>query len=299
MGTNGMTMHGGQLLDEYMKYMEARQYSQHTLDNYGKYVDNFLTACYNEPKDPLKLTTLELQEYVDRFKDKPATATLIANSLRSFYNYYSTIAGKIKTNPGNGLRGVRVPTEEKSCLTMEELKMVFDAVGGIHADRNKLIIALMSLECLRISEVINIELDDIDLNKGTIYIHGKGKKNRIAYLTDELKNYLVDYLYIRRRKFPNSTALFPSQDGRGKISHNTIVAFLNKIGRKTGLHLNPHKFRHTGGTMAYLATKDIVAVQNLLGHENIETTRRYTHVPEENRRNLVENSPINSLLGGV
>lgn len=299
MGTNGKTTNGSQLTAEYLHYMRGRKYSEHTLNNYGKYVENFLDACYNKEKDPLKMTTIELQQYVDSFEDRPATANLIANSLRSFYSYCVDVTGKMDSNPAAALRGMRMETEEKTCLTIDELRRVFEAVDGINRERNKLIIALMSLDCLRVSEVINIELADIDLQKGTIYIHGKGKRNRFAYLTAELQNQLEEYLLIRRRKYPESEALFPSQDGKGKISRTTIVAFLDKIGKKTGLHLNPHKFRHTGGTMAYAATKDIVAVQNLLGHESIETTKRYTHIPESNRRNLVESSMVNTLLGGT
>ncbi len=286
-------------LDSFKSYLVNRNYSEYTIKNYTKYVERFLKKCYDDNMkdvaDPV--TTSYLQEYIDEFKDHPATANLALNSLRSFYNYLAVVCNVMDTNPALGVRGMKLETEEKEYLTSDQVSIVMSSIDGRNKNRNKLIIALMAIDCLRISEVININLNDIDVTNRTIYIHGKGKRNRIAYLTDSMLKYLLSYLEDRGRMENLQTdALFPSSNGAGRIARSTIELFIKSAEKKTGIKLNPHKFRHTGATLAYQQTKDLVAVQNLLGHENVESTKRYTHVSEENRRNLVENSPLNSVI---
>ena len=250
-------------LDEYLDYLGSRKYSEHTVNNYGKYVSAFLSHCEEQGVNPLEVNTLQVQIYIDSFEDKPPTANLIKNSLRSYYDYLCTVRQVIAVNPAAGAKGVKMETEEKEYLTA-------DQVGTV--------------------------LQLLNLYNRTIYIKGKGKRNRIAYMTDKMMDYMLAYLNDRDRKNPKSAALFPSQDGTGRIARTTIQSFLHKVEAETGMHLNPHKFRHTGATLAYQESNDLVAVQNLLGHENIESTKRYTHVSEENRRNLINNSPINAVL---
>ena len=279
-------------INEYKDYLVARNYSEHTVREYIKDVTKFVEkySDYTETK------TVDVQNYIDDLKDKPPTANRTLNAVRSYYGFLCDVKGVIGRNPADAAKGMKVETEEKGYLTVEQVKTVIDSMDGLHKNRNKLIIALMSIDCLRISEVMNIKLKDINLDEGTIYIHGKGKRNRIAYLTHGMREYLMNYLEEREQRSPECDDLFTSQDGKGKISRSTIEAFIKKAERDTGFELHPHKFRHTGATLAYESSKDLVAVQNLLGHENIESTKRYTHVSEENRRRLVENSPLNELL---
>lgn len=281
---------------KYVNYLIKRNYSKYTVENYGKYVDIYLSHCIDEGVDPISASTLYIQEYIDSFEDRPPTANLIKNALRSYYDYLCIVRGVIPFNPAAGAKGIKQTTEEKDYLTAEQVGTVLQCLDGEQAARNKLIVVLMAIDCLRISEVINIDVDDVNLQEKTIYIKGKGKRNRIAYLTDNMMEYLYEYIDERNKTRTNTRALFPSCDGSGRIARTTIQTFLRKAERRTGMHLNPHKFRHTGATLAYQASKDLVAVQNLLGHENIESTKRYTHVSEENRRNLVNNSPLNGVL---
>lgn len=162
--------------------------------------------------------------------------------------------------------------------------------------RNLLIVWLICVGCLRVSEVVKINLEDIDMTGKTINIKGKGMKKRKIHLNDEGVEFLKRYLFVRDMSEPNTEALFPSHNGTGRISDETIRAFLKKIGEKTGLEVHPHKFRHTGATMAYKNSKNIVAVQHLLGHENINTTMIYTHIEEENRKEMIDNSPLRKVF---
>lgn len=286
-------------LDSFKSYLEGRNYSVHTIKNYTKYVELFLKKCYHDSMKDVAapVTTIYIQEYIDDFKDHPATANLVLNSLRAYYNYLHVVCNVIDTNPALGVRGMKLETEEKEYLTPDQVSIVMSSIEGRNQNRNRLIIALMAVDCLRISEVMNIDLDDINVANRTIYIHGKGKRNRIAYLTESMLKYLLLYLE-DRGKIENlqTNALFPSSNGIGRIARSTIELFIKNAEKKTGIKLNPHKFRHTGATLAYQQTKDLVAVQNLLGHENVESTKRYTHVREEDRRNLIESSPLNAIL---
>lgn len=280
-------------IDEFEKYLVDRNYSKYTVKDYVKYVTQFLHTV----EEPYSVSTLHLQEYVDSFNEKPATANLIVNALRAYYRYLCNVRGVIDRNPAVDVKGMKIETEEKEYFTPEEVAELLGAMQGDNMNRNRLITSLMALDCLRISEVMNINVDDIDLEKGTIYIHGKGKRNRIAYLTEKMREYLYNYMQDRQSiRNLHTNALFPSRDGKGRIARTTIEKFLKQAGEVVGVHVHPHKFRHTGATLSYQASKDLVAVQNLLGHENIESTKRYTHVSESDRRNLVENSPLNAIL---
>lgn len=278
---------------EYTDYLDEIGMSPKTIHNYGAYVTKFALECRKNGFDILEAKPSDIQQYVGSYKDRPQLSHTVLFALRSYYSYCVDILDILPKNPAANVKATKLEQKESEFHTLEEVKAIFDHCTGHNESRNKLIVILLSITALRCSEVINIDVEDIDFDNQSINIKGKGKKRRKVYLTDDMFDYLLRYM---REKDIESGVLFPSQDKTGRISYSTIRKFLDKAAGECGLETHPHKFRHTGATLAYQSTHDIIAVQSLLGHSRITTTQRYTHTTEENRRRVVKNSPLTAII---
>ena len=167
-----------------------------------------------------------------------------------------------------------------------------------NSSRNFAIITLF-LNCgMRLSELVGINIKDIDFSENKLNVIGKGNKERTIYLNkaciDAINNYLID----RPRegvKFDSRDALFLSEQRR-RISNRTVQYIVKEELKFAGIDANKysvHKLRHTAATLMYkYGNVDIRALQELLGHESISTTEIYTHVDNEQIRNAVESNPL-------
>lgn len=151
---------------------------------------------------------------------------------------------------------------------------------------------------MRLSELVNINISDIDLSESKMTVIGKGNKERTIYLNKACMNSINDYLSIRphdKVKFDSRDALFLSER-KERISNRTVQDIVKKELKKAELDIKKysvHKLRHTAATLMYqYGNVDIRALQELLGHESISTTEIYTHVNNEIVRNAVENNPL-------
>jgi len=170
-------------------------------------------------------------------------------------------------------------------------------------ERNFAIITLF-LNCgMRLSELVNINLKDIDYENYKLNVIGKGNKERTIYLNNACMNAIKEYLKVRPKdgvKFSSRDALFLSER-KERISNRTVQYIVKEEFKLSGIDPNKysvHKLRHTAATLMYqYGNVDIRALQELLGHESISTTEIYTHVNNEQIRNAVENNPLNSKNG--
>ena len=147
---------------------------------------------------------------------------------------------------------------------------------------------------MRLSELVNIDISDIDFSESKMTVIGKGNKERTIYLNKACMNSINDYLSIRphdKVKFDSRDALFLSER-KERISNRTVKKELKKAELDIKKY-SVHKLRHTAATLMYqYGNVDIRALQELLGHESISTTEIYTHVNNEIVRNAVENNPL-------
>ena len=151
---------------------------------------------------------------------------------------------------------------------------------------------------MRLSELVNIDISDIDFSESKMTVIGKGNKERTIYLNKACMNSINDYLSIRphdKVKFDSRDALFLSER-KDRTSNRTVQDIVKKELKKAELDIKKysvHKLRHTAATLMYqYGNVDIRALQELLGHESISTTEIYTHVNNEIVRNAVENNPL-------
>ena len=214
-------------------------------------------------------------------------------TLRSFFNYLTGKAHLLEENPIKDIDSPKLMKTLPKYLTLEESMELLDAVDGDHRERDYCILTLF-LNCgLRISELIGINLNDIQ--DDALRIRGKGGKTRIVYLNEACRSATDAYLAVRRPIVGrDDQALFLSSRDQ-RISRSTVHALVKKHLGAAGLdssQYSSHKLRHTAATLMLQNGVDVRAVQEVLGHEHLNTTEIYTHIDNEALRVASRANPL-------
>lgn len=259
--------------------------------------------------DVLKKVTLEdIHKYISymatELKSKPATRARKVSTIRIFFKYLSQKAKLIDINPAQNLETPKLGKRLPKYLSLDESKQLLETVESEDNRNQKRDYAIITLflNCgMRLSELVNISINDINFNECKLNVIGKGNKERTIYLNHACMSAIKDYLLERPKegiKYDSINALFLSER-RERISNRTVQSIVRKELLKSGLDTNKysvHKLRHTAATLMYqYGNVDIRALQELLGHESISTTEIYTHVDNSQIRNAVENNPLANL----
>lgn len=235
------------------------------------------------------------------YNSKAATRARKVSSIRVFFNYLCNKAGLIEKNPAQNLETPKLDKRIPKYLTLDDSKKLLEAVNDMD-DRNKerdYAIITLFLNCgMRLSELVGINIKDINFNDQKLNVIGKGSKERTIYLNSACMNAVNKYLAVRPHdnvKYDSKDALFLSER-RERISNRTVQYIVKQELKRAGLDTNKysvHKLRHTAATLMYkYGNVDIRALQELLGHESISTTEIYTHVDNSQIRNAVESNPL-------
>ena len=238
----------------------------------------------------IDLTEKDITDYLAYLKDekklKARSIERHLTTLRMLYKYLiknEIIENDITSNIDNLKLGRHLP----DVLTVDEVNSLLDIkLETIYDIRTKAMLEIMYSSGLRVSELVNLELTDIDLFNDTILINGKGSKERIVPIGEYSKKYLNDYLEIRngliKRKHGNPNKLFLNNHGM-PITRNGFNYLLNEILKEKGIDkkVTPHTLRHSFATHMLDNGADLRSIQELLGHSDIVTTRIYTHVSKK------------------
>ena len=317
-----------QLLLDFLSYHETiKAHSQRTVDEYYLDMRNFFRylkqqrdpALADQPLDAIdirdvdidfisRITLTDIYSYLtylsrDRVQhqnsensNKGLNAASRARKLatiRSFFNYICNKRHLLEDNP---CKDVDTPKQMKSLpryLTLNESLSLLDAVDGPHRERDYCILTLF-LNCgLRISELIGLDVTDI--HDDALRILGKGNKVRVVYLNQACKDALARYMAVRRPiTGRDKNALFLSAQNQ-RISRSTVHALVKKHLSAAGLDsekYSSHKLRHTAATLMLQNGVDVKAVQEVLGHEHLNTTEIYTHIDNEALRVAAKANPL-------
>ncbi len=241
----------------------------------------------------------------NEYRSKPATLARKTASIRVFFYYLCNKTKKIPNNPAQDLESPKLEKRLPKYLTLEQSQELLETTfsynnHGNHDnhERNYAIITLF-LNCgMRLSELVNINIKDIDFSNNKLNVIGKGNKERTIYLNNSCVKAIKQYLAIRPKdgiKATSKDALFLSER-KERISNRTVQYIVKEELRLAGIDQNKysvHKLRHTAATLMYkYGNVDIRALQELLGHESIATTEIYTHVDNEQIREAVEKNPL-------
>lgn len=244
------------------------------------------------------------------YSSKPATLARKTASIKVFFKYMCNKTKKLSHNPAQDLETPKLGKRLPKYLTLEQSKELLQAAAtnsdnhGNHdnSERNFAMITIL-LNCgLRLQELININISDIDFENNKLNVIGKGNKERTIYLNNACMNAINKYLEVRPKdsvKFNSRDALFLSEQ-KQRIGRRTVQYIVKNELKNAGIEkadiYSVHKLRHTAATLMYkYGNVDIRALQELLGHESISTTQIYTHVDNDQVRNAVERNPLANL----
>ena len=214
-------------------------------------------------------------------------------TIRSFYNYLTNKMHLLRENPVKDIDSPKLKKELPRYLTLDESIQLLSSIDGKNQERDYCILTLF-LNCgLRISELVGLNLTDV--REDTIRILGKGNKVRILYLNEACKTALDQYLAVRRPiTGHDENALFLSTRNE-RVSRSTVHALVKRRLSEAGLdasQYSSHKLRHTAATLMLQNGVDVRAVQEVLGHDHLNTTEIYTHVDNDALRTAARANPL-------
>lgn len=281
-------------IEKYLEYLKVnKKYSINTINSYKDDIMEFYNVI---GKDIINIDENKIREYLTYLYNRKLNRNSVSRKLsgiRSFYTYLYNMDIVTK----NYFKDIHNPKKVKGLphyLKEEEIDKLFDVpdITNPLGQRNLLIIEMLYATGVRVSELVNIKVTDIDKYNESIKIKGKGNKERIVYFGSFCKHSLDMYLNDGRRSLDkkNNNYLFLNKNGN-RLSDRMIRNILNDLIIKAGVnkHVSPHMIRHTFATDMLNSGADLMTVKELLGHENIDTTSIYTHVTDEQIRKVYEN----------
>ena len=217
-------------------------------------------------------------------------------TIRSFYSYLTNKTHQLRENPVKDMDSPKLKKTLPKYLTLDESIQLLDAVDGKNQERDYCILTLF-LNCgLRISELVGLNLSDIQGD--ALRVLGKGNKVRIIYLNDACQDALAKYLAVRRPiTGRDANALFLSSQNE-RVSRSTVHAMVKKRLSAAGIdasEYSAHKLRHTAATLMLQNGVDVRAVQEVLGHDHLNTTEIYTHIDNESLRVAAKANPLSHI----
>lgn len=220
------------------------------------------------------------------------------SSIKSFFSYITNKRCLISINPAEELE---VPKTKKSLpkyLTLEQSIELLNSVDGKHKERDYCILTIF-LNCgLRLSELVGLNLNDINFNDNIMTVTGKGNKQRIIYLNDACISALKSYIAVRPNDTKDKKALFISRLNKrmgSQAVQDVVYKYLKKIGLD-GNGYSVHKLRHTAATLMYQhGGVDVRVLEEVLGHENLGTTEIYTHLSNEQLEKAANSNPLSKV----
>ncbi len=237
--------------------------------------------------DPSDWNTRSLRSFVAWMHDQGYAKSTIARRLAATRTFGKFLRrdGTLNTNPSDALRGPRQDRKLPHFLTIDEMKKLLSMpeANPVFGLRDRAILEALYSAGLRVSEVVGLNLDDLDLSDGVMVIRGKGRKERLALLGDlavkAIRRWLPDRNQLLSGLGRESEAVFLNKNG-GRLTVRSVGRLLERYLALAGLdpRTSPHTLRHSFATHMLDAGADIRGVQELLGHKSLTTTQIYTHV---------------------
>ena len=265
-------------MNEFLNYLKyERNYSDKTILNYKIDLENFYN--YINKKKTKKIDFDFLQEYIENLSQKKYSTKSIQRHISSLKSYFKFLYNKnyINVNPAELLCLPKNEIKLPNYLTIIDLEKIYELDLSL---RDKLIVELLYSTGIRLSELVNIKISDINFYDKTIKVLGKGNKERYVLFGSVCSKLLKEYINNENRVY-----LLLNKNGN-KLSERGVEYIIEKIFKSVNVHakLTPHTLRHTFATHMLDNGCDLVTVQKLLGHSDLSTTSIYTHISNEHLR---------------
>ncbi len=279
------------MIDKFLKYLEVeKNYSVNTINSYKIDLEEF--ENYLNGKNIKEVDYKFIRNYLTYMFDKKYEKKTISRHISTLRSYYKYLMSEkiINKNPMDLISNPKLDKKLPNFLYYDELEILLNVpdrttVLGL---RDALILELLYSTGIRVSELINIKIKDIDFSNKKILIFGKGSKERYVLYGNVLSDLLDTYIKNSRNKLNKNSAYLILNKNGTKITDRGIRLIIEKIIKKcsNNFHVSPHTLRHTFATHMLENGADLKSVQELLGHENLSTTQVYTHITNERLRSV-------------
>jgi len=274
-----------QQISEYIEYLEVeRGLARNTLDAY--YRDLFLFAEFlsqNEVNSLEKINKTHLNLYIKKLREDEIAPTSVARKIASIRGWFLWLCDNeyISSNPSLAVQQPKLTKKLPKVLNLSEIENLLTANL---TPTEQALFELLYAAGLRVSELANLQVQNLDLNVGYVRCVGKGSKERLVPIgknaREAVKKYLEKRNYILKQHNGNSKHLFLNEKG-SPISRQEIYVFIRDLGKKINKQISPHTIRHSFATHLLENGADLRVVQELLGHSNVATTQLYTHISKK------------------
>jgi integrase/recombinase XerC len=270
--------------EDFLSHLKnTRQLSEHTVSGYQRELTRFAEYCQQQNIDnPQQVHTAHVRQWIAQLHRQGLAGTSLQrtlSALRSFYKYCNRYFGD-KHNPALGVQAPKSPRKLPKALDTDRMQQLLSIEGDDWITlRDRAILELFYSSGLRLSELVNLDIVDIDLRDASLSTTGKGRKTRHLPIGRFAVKALSEWLQVRDDGKPQNNAVFISRQGR-RINPRSVQARLKKYSQQQGLgqNVHPHMLRHSFASHMLESSSDLRAVQELLGHVNISTTQVYTHL---------------------
>jgi integrase/recombinase XerC len=276
----------GKAVIDFLQHLRERNASPHTIKAYSR--DLSLFAAYAGSRGWKQLDHIAVRGFLSQLYENGLSKPSVARALAAVRSLYRWLAreGVVEQNPAKLVSTPKLPQKLPRVPTIEEMNSVIDGEMpevATFPERDRLILELLYGCGIRNSELTGINLEDIRLSAEAILIRGKGKKERYVPFGDSVKSalaaYLPERLQVLEENRKHSVALLNNRRG-GRLTTRSVGRIIKKIAVAKGLSpdVHPHTLRHAFGTHMLEEGADLRAIQELLGHERLATTQRYTQL---------------------
>ena len=274
-----------QTLSQYLDFLEIEKgLSENTIEAYRRDLTNFLDfSAGKETEDLNKIDRSHINGYILKLHDEKYTPTSVMRktaSLRGFFKWLcaNEICAK---NPALTLEQPKIPKKLPKVMTIDEINTL---LAQNLTKREKVILELLYGCGLRVSELVNLKINDIDISAKYLQCTGKGSKERIVPIGSKaikaIKDYQKERDFILQKNRQTSKNLLLNDEGKN-ITRQDVYNFIHKQGEKIHKSISPHTLRHSFATHLLENGADLRVVQELLGHSDVATTQLYTHISKK------------------
>jgi integrase/recombinase XerD len=276
-----------QFLHDFLSYISAEKgLAKNTLESYSRDLRKFLAFLHDKEKNFVSLARTDIVDFIDLLRNEGYALSSICRNISAIRGFckFLIIEKVLDEDPSENLQGPKRWERLPKSLTVSEILSVLNESGSDRkspiAVRDHIMFELLYSSGLRVSELVTLKLDDINIDAGFIKVLGKGSKERIVPVTTGTLQKLRDYINHQRQeilKNRRSPYLFVTRRGKA-MTRQRLWQTIRSIGKKLGLKLSPHTMRHSFATHLLEGGADLRSLQKMLGHVDISTTQIYTKV---------------------
>ena len=285
------------LVDEYLRELAGvRRLSENTISAYRRDLLQFLAYCEkNKINSPNEVSERKIRTFIVFLSNHSLSSSSVSRKLSALRNFFDYLRRQeiISENPLKNLSNPRKKKLLPTTISTDSFKniiKILDESSDNYNMETKLIFELLYGEAIRVSELCNLKIKDIDFANKTLKVFGKGSKDRNIPLSNVVINSLKKYLDLRKNLSPNAPLIVTKKGAEiyPRMVQRIVkkyIAMVSDVEKKS-----PHVLRHSAATHLLDDGADLLSVKEILGHENLSTTQIYTHISIEHLKKVYKNS---------